>query len=172
MFGRSLPPQCKVCINELQQNVHSKSKCHVFFFLCIFLLKLQVCLFRHLPQQIRADAKPGALDCSLHKALLIFWSHHPTQSVIMRPQIGTARGLAPNPFKQTCPAKCPWWFWPNPQKAIFSRLWAGNTCSQPGIWSVTVQQSHKLSPTASPFSEPWQSSVAAFFWARQAMFHG
>lgn len=112
------------------------------------------------------------LDCSLHKALLVFWSHHPTQSVIMRPQIGTARGLAPNPFKQTCPAKCPWWFWPNPQKAIFSRLWAGNTCSQPGIWSVTVQQSHKLSPTASPFSEPWQSSVAAFFWARQAVVHG
>lgn len=47
----------------------------------------------------------------------------------MRPQIGAARGLAPNPFKQPHPAKCPWWFWPNPQKAIFSSLWA---CSPPG----------------------------------------
>lgn len=103
------------------------------------------------------------LDFSLHKALLISWSHHPAGSV------GTATGLAPNTFKQTCPAKCPWWFWPNPQKAIFSRLWA---CSQPGIWSIFLQQSHKLSPTASPFSEPWQSSIAAFFWARQAVFHG
>lgn len=33
------------------------------------------------------------LDFSLHKALLISWSHHPTGSV-MRPQTGTARGLA------------------------------------------------------------------------------